>query len=126
MQATAAPAVARRRPVVGEVVRLAPGQAGGSVLAVGEVGTLLADDHSDRPFKVAGPRGTNCWFTEGEIEFVGTTSRLVVGSRVRLAPNEAARVDLAKSEVAVIVKDDGSDIPYQVGGKANADDSRAP
>jgi len=58
----------RRRPVVGDVVRLAAGQPNGRVLRAGEPGTVLQDDRSDQPFLVRGPRGDDCWFKETEVE----------------------------------------------------------
>jgi len=41
-----------RRPTTGDMVVLAPGQGGSGCLRVGEVGTVLQDDHDAQPYKV--------------------------------------------------------------------------
>ena len=103
----------RRRPVEGDVVCLQPGQAGGSVLATGEEGTLQADDHSDRPFKVVGPRGNTCWFKDGEVCFLRSSQVLrpvsasAVGEPARPASNDHAPVGVARSSASDVASPRG-------------------
>jgi spore coat protein U-like protein len=127
------------RLVVGEKVTLSPdyttkGDAKGGPLKPGDIGVVVKDDGSSKPFHVKAETGakidSSWWYVEGALVRVtplatgssasaASTGRLVVGEKVVLSNNyeraeDASSGPLKPHDVGVILKDDRSSKPFQV------------
>jgi hypothetical protein len=113
------------RPTTGSKVSLstgfaAYGDASSGPLAPGDVGDLVEDDGSSKPFKVE--YGGKTWWYKAEaivLASAATGTRPAVGSKVTVSASyrdhgDAASGPLAVGGVGVLLEDDGSGKPYKV------------
>jgi hypothetical protein len=122
------------RLTVGEAVMVSSGYAScgdakGGPLVPGDVGILVKDDNSSKPFQVKAQTGSKIgatwWYAENAVTRanvtprIGSSGRLQTGERVSLtsgAPSmgDAGGGPLKPGDVGILLKDDGSSKPYQV------------
>lgn len=98
-------------------------------LGPGDVGDLVKDDESGKPFKVSF-RGKTWWYKPGAICKAGSdvpnaTDRISVGDAVRLSPNfqhcgDAAEGPLSPGDIGDVVRVDTDGVPYKVSYKGRS------
>eukprot|EP00002_Diphylleia_rotans_P026181 TRINITY_DN5209_c0_g1_i1.p1 TRINITY_DN5209_c0_g1~~TRINITY_DN5209_c0_g1_i1.p1 ORF type:complete len:1235 (-),score=181.18 TRINITY_DN5209_c0_g1_i1:275-3979(-) len=118
----------------GSSVMLAPNyascdDASGGPLRPGEVGIVIQDDRSSKPYQVRAPNGTTWWYIASALVPADSTaaapslpvsrSEITEGSKVILVTNyhdfdDASGGPLRPGDVGVVIQNDGSSKPFQV------------
>jgi transcription antitermination factor NusG len=112
-----APAVpVKRRPTVGDKVRVVDSN-GGHLL--GSIGEIIKDDHSGIPFYICFADGSTKWACENRVELVTEEAKVVatvlpfkVGDKVKVLSGEAGIAHVG--EVGEIFEIYGSHMPYRI------------